>query len=76
MKNTKKDLIQDTNSPLPTSRIVSVKFDRYTIKVKVGDSNEFLGIVEIGISQDFRSIKQKNKSRGGHDVSDLYEIDE
>ena len=64
----------DTGSTTPGSRIVSVEFDNYTIKVKLGDANEFLGIIEVGGTQDFRSLKQRVESGGTHDVSDFYDL--
>ena len=69
------DTVRDTTSPTPSDRIVSVQFDRYTIKVKLGDSNEFLGIVEIGMNQDFRSLRERIESQRGHDVSDFYDFE-
>lgn len=50
-------------------------FYRYTIKVKLGAANEFLGIVEVGVNQDFRSLRERIESQGGHDVSDFYDLE-
>jgi len=66
---------RDTTSPTPSSRIVSVQFERYRIKVKLGGSNEFLGIVEVGVNKDFRSLRERIESQGGHDVSDFYDLE-
>ena len=63
-----------TGSPTPGGRLVTVQFDRYLIKIRLGNSNEFLGIVEVGLPQDFRSVRQKIESRGNFDVSDLYDV--
>ena len=67
--------MRDITSSTPSDRIVSVQFDRYTIKVKLGDSNEFLGIVEIGMNEDFRSLRDRIESQRGHDVSDFYDFE-
>ncbi len=66
---------QDTGSPHLVERIESVQFDMYTIKVRLGKDNEFLGIVEVGVSKDFRSLRQRIESTGSHDVSDFYDVE-
>ena len=53
-------------------KIVSYPFDKYEIKVKVSPSNEFLGIVEVGVNKDFLSQKQKTSLKGYHDVDKFY----
>jgi len=75
MTQPKEDEARGTTSPTPSGRIVSVQFDRYTIKVKLGGANEFLGIVEIAVNQDFRSLRQRIESQGSHDVSDFYDLE-
>ena len=65
----------DITSSTPSSKIVRVQFDRYTITVKLGEANEFLGITEVAVSQDFRSLQQKLESTGSHDVSDYYDLE-
>ncbi len=64
----------DTGSATPGGRIVSVEFAEYTIKVKLGDAGEFLGIIEVGMSQDFRSLRQRIESGGSHDLSEFYDL--
>ena len=64
----------DTGSATPGSRVVSVEFAEYTIKVKLGDAGEFLGIIEVGMSQDFRSLRQRIDSGGSHDLSEFYDL--
>lgn len=64
----------DTTSATSGDRIVSVDFGEYTVKVKLGDANEFLGIIEVGVSQDFRSLRQRLESGDTHDVSDFYDL--
>lgn len=51
----------------------TVPFDRYEIVLELGPHREFLGIVEVRISKDFRSVQQKVESTDYHDVSDLYQ---
>lgn len=53
-------------------KIIVYPFDRYQIKIKVTPSNEFIGIVEVGINKDFLSHEQKIASSGGHDVDEFY----
>ena len=67
--------LKDTGNHPHSERIESVQFDRYTIKVRLGNSDEFLGIVEVAVDQDFRSLKQRIESTGTHDVSDFYDIE-
>jgi len=76
MADARKDHAQATGSSTPAGRIVTIQFDRYSIKVKLGSSNEFLGIVEVGLPEDFRSVRQKIESRGSYDVSDLYDVEQ
>lgn len=64
---------QDTGGTIPPSRTQTVHFDRFTIKVRLAADGRFLGIVEVAVSKDFRSSRQKIASQGYHDVSDLYE---
>lgn len=53
-------------------KIIHYPFDKYQIKVKLTPTNEFIGIVEVGINKDFLSYKQKTTLRGFHDVDELY----
>jgi hypothetical protein len=55
------------------STTVMVPFDRYEIVLELGPHREFLKIIEVRISKDFRSVQQKVESTGYHDVSELYE---
>ena len=75
MTQSQEDEPRHTTSPTPSSRIVSVQFDRYTIKVNLGGANEFLGIVEVGVNKDFRSPRERIESQGSHDVSDFYDLE-
>jgi hypothetical protein len=47
-------------------------FEKYEIKVLVDSYGKFIGINEIKINKDFRSLKQKIESTGYIDVEDLY----
>jgi hypothetical protein len=64
---------QNTGDNGLSSTAVTVPFDRYEVVVRLGPHREFLGIVEVRVSKDFRSVEQKVESAGYHDVSDLYE---
>ena len=65
---------QDTGSSFIPHKIITLPFDQFEVKVKVGPANEFLGIIGVGVKKDFLTIQQKSKSRGYHDVTDLYEL--
>ena len=52
---------------------VQVPFDKYIVKVGLSSSNEFLGITEIEIHEDFRSDKEKARSKVFYDVIEYYE---
>ncbi len=52
---------------------IRVPFDKYIIKVGLSPTNEFLGITEIEISKDFRSEREKMKSKPFYDVDKYYE---
>jgi len=64
---------QNTGDNGPSSIVITVPFDRYEIVLELGPRREFLGIVEVRIGKDFRSVQQKVESTDYHDVSDLYE---
>lgn len=52
---------------------VKCAFGRYVITVRLTDSDEFVGIVEVAVSRDFRSQGQRIASETYEDVADLYE---
>ena len=53
-------------------RIIPYVCDIYEIKVKVGPSNEFLGIVEVKVNKEFLSHKQRLSKQSYLDVGDYY----
>lgn len=63
---------QNTGDNDLSSTTVTARFDRYEIVVELGPHHEFLRILEVRISKDFRSVQQKVDSTDYHDVSDLY----
>ena len=63
---------QNTGDNGLSTTTVTVPFDRYEIVLELGPHGEFLRIVEVRVSKDFRSVQQKVESGGYHDVSDLY----
>ena len=65
---------QNTGSSFVPHKVITLAFDQFEVKVKVGPDNEFLGIIGVGVKKDFLTIQQKSKSRGYHDVTDLYEL--
>ena len=75
MSKENENIRENTEVSRDMSRIITVIFDRYSIKVRLGGANEFLGIVEVGVSSDFRSVSQKIQSEGSHDVSSFYKAE-
>ena len=55
----------------PSNTIV-YDFDKYSIVVLVGPRNEFLGIDEVRVHQDFLSLAQRSQRAGAEDVSSYY----
>ena len=53
-------------------KIITYAFDKYRIKVKLSPNNEFIGITEVMIDKDFRSLKQKIGTKGIHDIEEFY----
>lgn len=64
---------QNTGDNGLSSTMITVPFDRYEVVLRLGPHREFLEIVEVRVSKDFRSVQQKVESVDYHDVSDLYE---
>jgi hypothetical protein len=61
-----------TAADVGENRIVDYPFGQYQIRVLVSPNNEFLGILEIGVSRDFRSTQAKIAGTGFHDVEAYY----
>ena len=58
-------------------RVVRIPFDKYIVDVVINEKNEFIGINEIEVNQDFLTIKQKIAlSSISRDAKDLYEEEE
>ena len=47
-------------------------FDKYEITIQLSSTNEFIGITEIKLNQNFLSHKQKLLSRRSQDVDEFY----
>jgi hypothetical protein len=61
---------------LEGSRVVEIPFDRYIIKVRLSQSNEFLSIIGVIVNKEFLSQSQKLSklsSSGYHDLEDYYQ---
>ena len=54
------------------TRIIQASFDRYELKIRLTDNNEFLEIIEIKVSKNFLNYKQKISKKGYIDIGDLY----
>lgn len=63
---------QGTGGRGSTYKYVTYPFDKYEIKVKLTDKNEFVGVEEVRISRDFLSNKQRISTRGSHDIEEFY----
>lgn len=57
-------------------RLVECPIGKYVVKVIVGPTNEFMGIAEIGVSQNFMSRAQRIATSGYHDIEEFYRSDE
>ena len=53
-------------------KFIKYPFDRYNITVAVSSNNEFIGITEVQLNEDFRSYKLKSSSQFSSEVEDFY----
>ena len=53
-------------------KIIVYPFDKYEIKIKLSANDKFIEIVEIKISKQFLSHRQRISSTGFHDVDEFY----
>lgn len=53
-------------------RIVAYPFDRFVVYVKLDEKDQFIGITEIKLNQQFLSSKQKLASMSFVDVEEFY----
>lgn len=53
-------------------KVVQYPVGKYIAKVVLGPSNQFIGIVEIGVNKNFMSHLEKLSKSGFHDVEDYY----
>lgn len=70
-----KNLIQTPTGSLQDDknlREVIYPFGKYEIKIIVDEIDRFIGISEIRLNKDFRTISQKIESTGYVDVEDFY----
>ncbi|MCI0532379.1 MAG: hypothetical protein L0Y74_10625 [candidate division Zixibacteria bacterium] len=61
-----------TGSHYTQGKIVVFPFGKYEVTIKVSDSNEFEGVVEIKVNKDFKAFKEKSTPVGYHDVEQYY----
>lgn len=52
-------------------KIIEYPFERYIIKVRLSLENEFLGITEIKINKDFRSIENRLRNVRVHNLEEF-----
>ena len=62
----------ETGSVTAGLKLVSTQFGPYTVTVRLKATDEFVDVVAVRITTDFRSTMQRIQSGGFHDVSDLY----
>lgn len=53
-------------------KFIKYPFDRYNITVAISSNNEFIGITEVQLNEDFRSYKLKRTSQFSAEVEDFY----
>ena len=58
--------------PSPQWKTIIYPFDKYEITVVLTQNDEFIGISEVSLKQEFVSYKQKTTPQGYHDVADFY----
>jgi hypothetical protein len=66
------ETMDETGSAVPPSKVVTVDFGPYAVTIRLTPTDEFVEVVAVRIAKDFRSIRERNKGVGFHDVSDLY----
>ena len=52
-------------------KIMECQFDRYVVTVGLTPNNEFLGLIEINVNEDFRSLQEKLRSQKYHNLEEL-----
>lgn len=60
---------------LANTKVVDIPFDKYIIKIRLSDSNEFVGIEEVNVNKDFFNHAQrilKLSTSGYLDIEQYY----
>lgn len=57
-------------------KIITYPLGIYEVKIKVDESNVFVGVLEVKANKDFMTFKQRISKTGVHDVDDYYKDDE
>ena len=60
----------------PAHHQVRVVVGEFVVTVSLSDSNEFLAVIDVSKSEDFRTLTQKLASLDVHDVDDFYKESE
>ncbi len=57
---------------LENYKVIDYSVGKYTVKVCLSPTNEFLGIVEVAVTADFRSYEQRSARLGVHEIDEFY----
>jgi len=55
------------------SRVIECPLGDYVALIRVSEDGRFIGVAEIRVNKDFRSLSQRIRSTGHHDVEQFYE---
>jgi len=56
------------------NKLIHYPFGKFEILVELADDNQFIGVKEIRLRKDFRTITQRlASSKGVHDVDEFYQ---
>lgn len=61
-----------SHDDIEPNKIQVCPFDQYEITVKLTNTNEFIGIIEVKMNKEFLSYKQKIESQGHIDLNEEY----
>jgi len=70
-----KEQATESKKILKQIKVIEYPFERYIIKVGLSPENEFLGITEVKVNKDFRSIENRLRNVKVHNLEE-YNIEE
>ncbi|MGD1042266.1 MAG: hypothetical protein ABR913_04285 [Sedimentisphaerales bacterium] len=64
---------QDTGNSVVPFKTATLPFAEFEITIKLGPSNEFLGILAVATKKEFLSLEQRIKTYGTNKIIGLYD---